>query len=834
MPNSNSSTSLYSFTNTVRVSANNFTTLYNATPSNVDVASVSDRNFTTLYNKQSEINPTRPYGNSNVEAFLNVGHDQGGNVVENINANGNISGNIVIARTEANLGLVGNVYIGGGGLNYFLTTDGAGGLSWTEPVDPIGNAVPFIHFLSNANANNQTFSNALLTAYTSNTVMNVMKNGVNIDPDLYEISGNVLTVNIPLVVGDSIDVLSTQTGSGAGNPGGTQYAVQINNGTSGFYGDVANFSFQPSANFGNQYTVTARHLSVIGNTVLGNNLSVVGNTVLSNSLSVTGNIIVDTSLTVNANTNLSNLSATGNVVLGNVANVHIDGGISNYFLQTDGLGNLAWALPNVGVASSLNAPIANVSIGGGSSNYFLQTDGLGNLAWALPNGGIASGLNAPIANVSIGGGSPNYFLQTDGLGNLTWALGGNGGGNGFSSNFYYAVANSQTTLYMDTNTGGGTPGTPSKIVFTDSNVGTGPTGDGTINGRYLTWTANIASYNYSPLNVMESNNPGGPYSIVLKGNIVVNNGYSSGTEFIHLGSVNKVYISGGSNGQVLRTDGANNLSWTSNIANANFAIAANTVLQNAQPNITSVGILASLSVSGNANVGNLSTSGSITGTNLTGTLTTAAQPNITSVGTLTSLSVSGNVNAGFINANGVGLTNITAANIVGTVANANYAAYAGNVTIAAQSNITSLGTLTNLSVTGNVAIQRAYEKFTPNATGSTGTVAFDVLDQSVLYKTANATANFTLNIRGNGSTTFDSILPANNTMTIAFLNTVGTTPYVVNTFQIDGNTIVPQYVGGVAPNGATRLVNCTQSYTYSIVKTAGNTFAVLGSLTEYK
>jgi hypothetical protein len=795
MPNSNSSTSLYSFTNTVKVSANNFTTLYNATPSNVDVASVSDRNFTTLYNKQAEINPTRSYGNSNVEAFLNAGQDQGGNVVENINANGNISGNVIIARTEANLGLVGNVHIGGGALNYFLTTDGAGGLSWTEPVDPIGNAVPFIHFLSNANANNQTFSNALLTAYTSNTVMNVMKNGVNIDPDLYEISGNVLTVNIPLVVGDSIDVLSTQTGSGAGNPGGTQYAVQINNGTSGFYGDVANFSFQPSANFGGEYTVTAKNLSVIGNTVLGNNLSVVGNTVLSNSLSVTGNIIVDTSLTVNANTNLSNLSATGNVVLGNVANVHIDGGISNYFLQTDGLGNLAWALPTVATATSLNANIANVS---------------------------------------ISGGSPNYFLQTDGLGNLTWALGGNGGGNGFSSNFYYTVANSQTTLYMDTNTGGGTPGTPSKIVFTDSNVGVGPTGDGTINGRYLTWTANVASYNYSPLNVMESNNPGGPYSIVLKGNIVVNNAYSSGTEFIHLGSVDKVYISGGSNGQVLSTDGANNLSWTSNIANANFAIVANTVLQNAQPNITSVGALASLSVSGNANVGNLSTAGSITGANLTGTLTTAAQPNITSVGTLTSLSVTGNIDAGFINANGVGLTNITAANIVGTVANANYAAYAGNVTIAAQSNITSLGTLTNLSVTGDVAIQRAYEKFTPNATGSTGTVAFDVLDQSVLYKTANASANFTLNIRGNGSTTFDSILPANNTMTIAFLNTVGATAYVVNTFQIDGNTIVPQYVGGVAPNGGARLANCTQSYTYSIVKTAGNTFAVLGSLTEYK
>ena len=38
------------------------------------------------------------------------------------------------------------------------------------------------------------------------------------------------------------------------------------------------------------------------------------------------------------------------------------------------------------------------------------------------------------------------------------------------------------------------------------------------------------------------------------------------------------------------------------------------------------------------------------------------------------------------------------ANVSGTVANANYAAYAGNVTIAGQANITSLGTLTSLTI----------------------------------------------------------------------------------------------------------------------------------------
>ena len=80
-----------------------------------------------------------------------------------------------------------------------------------------------------------------------------------------------------------------------------------------------------------------------------------------------------------------------------------------------------------------------------------------------------------------------------------------------------------------------------------------------------------------------------------------------------------------------------------------------------------------------------------------GTVTANAQSNITSVGTLTSLSVSGNVTA----ANFIG-------NVVSVVANAIYAASAGTSNIAnviignAQPNITSVGSLTSLTVSGNI------------------------------------------------------------------------------------------------------------------------------------
>lgn len=79
----------------------------------------------------------------------------------------------------------------------------------------------------------------------------------------------------------------------------------------------------------------------------------------------------------------------------------------------------------------------------------------------------------------------------------------------------------------------------------------------------------------------------------------------------------------------------------------------------------------------------------------TGTLLTTSQPNITSVGTLTGLSSSGNISA------------------TGTVTGSS--GLVGTLTTAAQPNITSVGTLTSLSSSGNIST-------TGTVTGSSGLV----------------------------------------------------------------------------------------------------------------
>lgn len=89
------------------------------------------------------------------------------------------------------------------------------------------------------------------------------------------------------------------------------------------------------------------------------------------------------------------------------------------------------------------------------------------------------------------------------------------------------------------------------------------------------------------------------------------------------------------------------------------ALLAQTVSNAAQPNITSVGTLTSLTVSGNSTLGNVAAGNLVSANFFSGSLTTAAQPNITSLGNLTSLTVTGNIGA-----NNVIVGNIVASNLI--------------------------------------------------------------------------------------------------------------------------------------------------------------------------
>lgn len=141
-------------------------------------------------------------------------------------------------------------------------------------------------------------------------------------------------------------------------------------------------------------------------------------------------------------------------------------------------------------------------------------------------------------------------------------------------------------------------------------------------------------------------------------------------------------------------------------------------------------------------------------------------------------------------------------------------------------------TLTAPIITGTTEIQQVLEKITVSATAATGTINYDLLDNSsVTYYTSNASGNWTLNVRGNSTTSLDSIMSTGEVLTIAFFVTNGSTAYYQSATQIDGNAVTPKWQGGTAPTSGN--ASSIDAYTFSIVKTGSATFTIFANLAKF-
>jgi len=389
-------------------------------------------------------------------------------------------------------------------------------------------------------------------------------------------------------------------------------------------------------------------------------------------------------LGVSGNANVATLNVTGRSNLNAVGNVYISGGSANQILKTDGAGNLSWTDPNGG--------------------YYLHTQGSVNTVWT-----VTHNLNRQYVTVEAIDANGNSYTGRYDYPTINYT-----NANALTMTFTSAVAGYAAVTGGGTNinsvsVGNSTPGgVNTQVQFNDAGVLAGSSGlvynktTGTLtatlyvgSGANLT---NIAGGNVSgavatatTAATVTTNAQPNITSVGTLANLSVSGNVSFTGSNVSLGSNANIRITGGSSGQVLSTDGSGNLSWVP----TGTATTAATVTTNAQPNITSVGTLTSLSVTGNISGANLTGNhfgsgaslSSITGANVTGTVPTANN----------SAFLGGTAAASYLLVTGTGssLTAIAGANVTGTVSQAT------TVMGATQNNITTLGALTTLSTGAN-------------------------------------------------------------------------------------------------------------------------------------
>lgn len=136
-----------------------------------------------------------------------------------------------------------------------------------------------------------------------------------------------------------------------------------------------------------------------------------------------------------------------------------------------------------------------------------------------------------------------------------------------------------------------------------------------------------------------------------------------------------------------------------------------------------------------------------------------------------------------------------------------------------------------------VLLSDAAEVCNVTATAASGNVNIDITAQPVLFYTANATTNWTMNVRASGTTTLNSIMSNGQSITTAFLATQGTTAYFANALLIDGTSanVTTRWQGGAAPTAGN--ASSIDAYSLTIIKTGlygtAGTFTVLASQTRF-
>lgn len=651
---------------------------------------------------------------SNVQPGQVLGYD---NVLNSwVNSGGNIEApddSTYFSNNSIHLGSVDNIKIGDGAVGYVLTTDGYGNLSWSSKTTIIANIID----LSNANPAVMTVD-ANIVSYTNGTAVTILGIGGNSSANANLLNGNTFYVkvandfnttgNVSLYISDALDSANRYDGAGIvyDNPANTFATATSSFGASA---STPAAGVEGSIQYNVSGVLTGSALLKFANS----NVEISSSNIVVTGGNVSANLLTGT-LTTAAQPNITST--------GTLAGLVVAGNITPSANITYNLGNNTNRFNDIYLANS-TIYIGDQTISANSTNVIISGVLTANVSGNISGNATTAGTVTTAAQPNIT--SVGTLTSLAVTGNIT--AGNISGANAITANYFIGSGNNLSNIQGANVTGAVSYASTANAVALANVSGAG----------------NIASVNLdgSTSNVLYGNGVFGPAAVSYGNSEVATFLASYGSNTITTtGNVSVGNIIG--NGQALTAIAGANVTGT-----VSSATTAGTVTTAAQPNITSTGTLASLSVSGNANIGNIGTAGLITATgnlnagniitggvvSATGNITAglfvgdggglsniniAAGSSITngnsnvSVGANSNVvvSVSGTSNVVVITNTGIDVTgtvsasgNITAGNVSATLFTG---ALSGTLTSAsaAQPNVTSLGTLTSLSVSGNANV----------------------------------------------------------------------------------------------------------------------------------
>lgn len=161
-------------------------------------------------------------------------------------------------------------------------------------------------------------------------------------------------------------------------------------------------------------------------------------------------------------------------------------------------------------------------------------------------------------------------------------------------------------------------------------------------------------------------------------------------------------------------------------------------------------------------------------------------------------------------------------------------ATSGQVLMAGTAGTTTWSSITSLSAgtAFNFILVSPEESVTITATASSGTVNADLKTSGVTFATANASGNWVLNLRGDGTATANSLIAVGQSISHVYMNTNGTGVFYPTSYTIDGTAVTPRFQAAGTPTAGN--ANSLDAYAFTLIKTAATpTYTVLASQTRF-